>query len=59
MRSPDEIRTELAEAKERVADLLRTEYESLPAEEQDGFLDEVAAAEIRLRELQDELDAAG
>jgi len=58
MRTADEIRRELAEAKQRVADLLRTEYESLPAEEQSDYLDEVAAAEERVRELQAELDGA-
>jgi len=58
MRTADEISRELAEAKERVADLLRTEYESLPAEERSEYEEEVAAAEDRVRELQDELDAA-
>jgi hypothetical protein len=55
MRTADEIRRELDEAKERVADLLRTEYESLPAEEVDDYVAEVAEAEERVKQLEDEL----
>ncbi len=59
MRTADEIRRDLEEAKQRVADLLRTEYESRPAEEDDGYVAEVGKAEDRVRELEAELEAAG
>ena len=44
MRTADEVRRELAEAKEQLDDLIRTEYESLPAEEQSDYRDAVEAA---------------
>jgi hypothetical protein len=59
MRGADEIRRELDEARLRVSDLLRTEYESLPAEEQEPYLDAIGAAEERVGELEAELAAAG
>jgi exonuclease VII small subunit len=58
MRTADEIRIELEEARERVADLLRTEYESLPAEEQESYVAAVAEAEERVRRLEEELKAS-
>jgi hypothetical protein len=59
MRTADEIRIELDEARLRVADLLRTEYESLPAEEQESYVDEIGEAEERVRRLEEELAAIG
>jgi len=57
MRTADDVRRELAEAKERLDDLLRTENESPPAEEEDGYREAIAAAEKRVRELEAELSA--
>jgi hypothetical protein len=58
MRTADEIRRELDEARQLLDDLIRTEYESLPAEEQQSYLDEIGAAEERVGELQAELERA-
>ncbi len=55
MGKADELRKQIEEAKLRVADLSRTEYESLPAEEHEGYLAELAAAEALLEELESEL----
>lgn len=55
MTSADELRKALAEAKLHLDDLLRTEYESRPAEEEESFLEAVAAVEDRVRELGEQL----
>ena len=51
----DELRREIAEVKQRISDLMRTEYESLPAEEQEDYVQALGEAEDRLRDLEREL----
>ena len=57
MRTADEIRKELAEAKQHLDDLLRTENESPPAEQDESYVDKVGLVEERVRELERELAA--
>ena len=57
MRTADEIRKELAEAKQHLDDLLRTENESPPAEERKSYVDKVGEVEERIRKLEEQLAA--
>ena len=59
MRTADEIRRELDEAREQLDDLIRTEYESRPAEEAESYVAALAQAEERVKELEAELSAHG